>query len=97
MNLHARSRSRRIQNTRESRPSESKERWLPRLCTLEGFREDVHYRSGVDVRGLELLTRLSLEDATQRVFPDEAKRQLMAPAAECSSTFVEPNRISLVT
>ncbi len=58
MNLHARSSSTRIRNTREIRPSESKQGWLPRLCTLEGFREDIHSRSGVDVRELLPLTRL---------------------------------------
>ena len=57
MNSHARSSSTRIRNTREIRP-ESKQRWLLRLCTLEGFGEDIHGRSGVDVRGLLPLTRL---------------------------------------
>ena len=58
MKVHVRSSSTRIRNTREIRPSESKERWVPRLCTLEGFGEDIHDRSGVDVRGLLPLTRL---------------------------------------
>ena len=58
MNSHARSSSTRIRNTREIRRSESKERWLPRLCTLEGFGEEIRSRSGVDVRQLEPLTRL---------------------------------------
>jgi len=48
----------RIRNTSENRPSESQESWVPRLCTLEGFREDVHSGTGVDVRGLVPLTRL---------------------------------------
>ncbi len=58
MSSSARSSSTRLQKTGEIRPSESKERWVPRLCTLEGFGEDIHDRSGVDVRGLEPLTRL---------------------------------------
>ena len=57
MNSHARSSSTRIRNTREIR-LESKQRWLLRLCTLEGFGEDIHGRSGVDMRGLLPLTRL---------------------------------------
>ena len=60
MNLHARSRSRRIRNARESRPSESKERLIPRLCTLEGFREEVDRRGGMDLSELEPLTRLKV-------------------------------------
>jgi len=53
MNVHARSRSTRIRNAREIRPSESKQRcWVPRLCTLEGFGDDTHCRSGVDVSRL---------------------------------------------
>jgi len=47
-----------MRNAREIRLSESKQGWLPRRCTLEGFREDIHGRSGVDVRGLLPLTRL---------------------------------------
>ncbi len=58
MNSRARTGSTRIWNTHEIRPSESKQGWLPRLCTLEGFREDIQCPSGVDVRGLLPLTRL---------------------------------------
>lgn len=58
MNLHACSRSRRIRNPRTIRSFESNEGWVPRVCTLEGFREDTHSRSGVDVRELLPLTRL---------------------------------------
>lgn len=50
--------STRIGKTLEKRPSESKERWVPRICTLEGFGEDTQDGSGVDVRWLEPLTRL---------------------------------------
>ncbi len=60
MNLHARSRSRLIPNPREIRPSVSNERWLPRLCTLEGFREEVDRRGGMDLSELEPLTRLKV-------------------------------------
>ena len=58
MNSHARSRLTRIRNPRETRPAESQQGWVPRLCTLEGFREDIHDRSGIDVRELLRLTRL---------------------------------------
>ena len=58
MSSSARTASTRIPETDEIRSSESKERWVPRLCTLEGFGEDTHDRSGIDVRELEPLTRL---------------------------------------
>ena len=58
MSSSARSSSTRIRKTVEVRPSETKERWVPRLCTLEGFGEDTNDRSGIDVRWLEPLTRL---------------------------------------
>ena len=58
MKVLARSKSRRIRKTSESRPSGSEQRWVPRRCTLEGFGEDILSRFGVDVRGLEPLTRL---------------------------------------
>ena len=60
MNSHAPSSSTRIRNTGEIRPSESKQHWLPRLCTLEGFREEVDRRGGMDLSELEPLTRLKV-------------------------------------
>ena len=60
MNSHAHSSSTRIRNTREIRPCESKQRWLPRLCTLEGFGEEVDRRGGMDLSELEPLTRLKV-------------------------------------
>ncbi len=60
MNVLNRSRSQRIRNTREIRPSESKERGLHRDFTLERFCDDIRRGSGVDVGGLKPLTRLSV-------------------------------------
>ena len=58
MKERARTGSTRISKTLEVRRSESEERWVPRICTLEGFGEDTQGGSGVDVRWLEPLTRL---------------------------------------
>ena len=82
MKVHVRSSSTRIRNTREIRPSESKERWVPRLCTLEGFGEDIHDRSGVDVRGLLPLTRLRVRtlNPNRKIF-EARKRETAALGA----------------
>ena len=58
MKVHARTKLKRTRETLGIRRSESKERWVPRVCTLEGFGEDTQSGSGIDVRGLEPLTRL---------------------------------------
>ena len=42
-------------------PAESDERWLPRRCTLDGFREEADGSDGMDLSELEPLTRLKVQ------------------------------------
>ncbi len=61
MSTHAGTRSSYHQESRETcAPAKSKERWLPRRCTLEGFGEEADRCGGMDVSELEPLTRLKV-------------------------------------
>ncbi len=42
-------------------PTESDERWLPRRCTLDGFRQEADESDGMDLSQLEPLTRLKVQ------------------------------------
>ncbi len=51
----------RRKSSENSAPAENDQRWLPRRCTLDGFREEADGSEGMDLSQLEPLTRLRVQ------------------------------------